>query len=115
MYEIDPGLFRQITKVAAGVQTCLEWASRLKAAHGSQTKPRTCTSQTATRLLRRLFASASQVVTIACLVVSLLAAPAGPMDSFSYTNPLFGNIALAGQWVGGSAVDWDHAWLEVHR
>ncbi len=45
-----------------------------------------------------------------CLAV-LLAAPSKPSNSFSYTNRLFGNTEQAGRWVGGSAVDWDHAWI----
>lgn len=56
-----------------------------------------------------------QAVVLGCLGVSLSSALLNPPGSFSYTNRLFGNTSNAGRWVGGSAVDWDHAWIYARR
>ena len=48
-------------------------------------------------------------------VMSMSAATLRPARSFSYTNRLFGNTERAGRYIGGSAVDWDHLWIEARR
>jgi hypothetical protein len=102
---------------AAGVQACWELANRLRASAQSCNAVVGSAGQSQPRGLRvyRPCGRASQLLIIAGLAVATLAAPSKPAESFSYSNRLFGNTTFAGQWVGGSAVDWDHVWLEVHR
>lgn len=101
---------------AAGVQACWELANRLRAPAQSCTAVVRSVgeSQPQAQRLYRLSGRVSQLLVIGGLAVAILAAPSKPADSFSYSNRLFGNTTFAGQWVGGSAVDWDHAWVEVH-
>jgi hypothetical protein len=90
-----------------GVESCwrLGRSMRWPTASGAQG------SEERTAWKTRWLGYGGQAVVIACLGVSLSAALLKPSFSFSYTNRIFGNTVNAGRWVGGSAVDWDHAWI----
>lgn len=52
---------------------------------------------------------------VVAVASSLAAAISQPANSFSYTNLAFGNTQRASDWVGGSAVDWNHGWIYAKR